>query len=445
MSDSGIAGDTPVAPEDLDPLHIGQLRLECALARLEPDIRGLSGFLNASKRTISVCFPVQMDDGSVEVFRGHRVLHNQVLGAGKGGIRYHPTLTVDEVGFLAALMTWKCALIDVPFGGAKGGVACDVKSLSRNELRHITRRFITELGDNIGPHTDIPAPDLYTDQQTMAWIYDTYDIMHPGRNNLPVVTGKPVDIGGSAGRAEATGRGMLYAAERFMSRKAVPGRDLVKGARVVVQGFGNVGSVAARLFQGAGAVIVALSDSQGGIVREEGIDLKAAAAHKQGHGTLVGTPDTLSVSNEALLELECDILIPAALSNAIHRGNAYRIKAGLVVEGANGPVTPEADLVLAAAGVPVLPDILANAGGVTVSYFEWVQNNENEQWEPAEVNGKLKAKMRHAVDTVVDRWKVLAKPDAEQEDNPPADLRTAAMVVALERLGRVTLERGFWP
>jgi glutamate dehydrogenase/leucine dehydrogenase len=224
MSDSGIAGDTPVAPEDLDPLHIGQLRLECALARLEPDIRGLSGFLNASKRTISVCFPVQMDDGSVEVFRGHRVLHNQVLGAGKGGIRYHPTLTVDEVGFLAALMTWKCALIDVPFGGAKGGVACDVKSLSRNELRHITRRFITELGDNIGPHTDIPAPDLYTDQQTMAWIYDTYDIMHPGRNNLPVVTGKPVDIGGSAGRAEATGRGMLYAAERFMSRKAVPGR-----------------------------------------------------------------------------------------------------------------------------------------------------------------------------------------------------------------------------
>ena len=261
--------------ENLEPLHISEQRLERAMAHLDGISRDLFAFLHTPKRTISVFFPVQMDDSSVRIFEGHRVLHNRVLGAGKGGIRYHPAVTVDEVRFLATLMTWKCALIGVPFGGAKGGVACDVKSLSREDLRRTTRRFIAELGDNIGPHTDIPAPDLYTDEQTIAWIYDTYDAMHPGRNNLPVVTGKPLDMGGSAGRVEATGRGVLYATERTLSQKLVAGRTSLKGARVVIQGFGNVGAVAARLFRDHGAVVVAISDSQGGIFREQGIDLVA--------------------------------------------------------------------------------------------------------------------------------------------------------------------------
>jgi glutamate dehydrogenase/leucine dehydrogenase len=447
MDDSAEDNDPQPAPhaENLEPLHISELRLQRTLTHLNGMTRELFGFLRAPKRTISVCFPVQMDDGSVRIFDGHRVLHNRVLGAGKGGIRYHPNVTVDEVRFLAALMTWKCALIDVPFGGAKGGVACDVKALSSAEVRRVTRRFITELGDNIGPHTDIPAPDLYTDEQTMAWIYDTYDIMHPGRNNLPVVTGKPLDVGGSEGRLEATGRGVLDATERLLAKRVVPGRDTLKGARVAIQGFGNVGAVAARLFQTAGAVVVAVSDSQGGIFHQDGIDLTAASAHKRAHGTLVGLPDTLSISNQALLELDCDILIPAALSNAIHQGNAGRVKARLIVEAANGPVTPAADDILDAAGISVLPDIVANAGGVTVSYFEWVQNIENEQWELAEVNGKLKTKMRRAVDDVIGRWRALNTDRTPEVDRAPVDLRTAAMVVAIERLATVTLERGFWP
>ncbi len=436
--------------ENLEPLYISEQRLERAVAHLDGMSRDLLAFLNAPKRTISVFFPVQMDDGSVRTFEGHRVLHNRVLGAGKGGIRYHPAVTVGEVRFLAALMTWKCALIGIPFGGAKGGVACDVKRLSTGELQRITRRFIAELGDNIGPHTDIPAPDLYTGEQTIAWIYDTYDAMHPGRNNLPVVTGKPLDIGGSAGRAEATGRGVLYATERILARKTVAGRTSLKGARVVVQGFGNVGAVAARLFRDHGAVVIAISDSQGGIFREHGIDLAAATDYKKTHGTLMGLPDTLSIANETLLELECDILVPAALSNAICRHNAGRIRAKLIVEAANGPITPAADDILYARNIPVVPDILANAGGVTVSYFEWVQNIENEQWELDEVNAKLKNKMFHAVDEVVDEWQTLrqrreANEQETQDETSAVDLRTAALAIAVKRLANVTLERGFWP
>lgn len=443
-SDTSARSATATEGEDLDPLRITELRLQRAVDRLEGISHELLGFLKAPRRTISVCFPVRMDDGAVRIFDGHRVLHNRVLGAGKGGIRYHPALSVDEVRFLATLMTWKCALVDVPFGGAKGGVTCDVKSLSASELERITRRFITELGDNIGPHTDIPAPDLYTNEQTMAWVYDTYDILHPGRNNLPVVTGKPLDLGGSAGRREATGRGVLYATQRFLAKRMVPGLDSVKGARVAIQGFGNVGAVAAELFQEAGARVVAVSDSQGGIFSEQGIDLTAARAYKQTHGTLVGLPDTLSLANAALLELECDILIPAALSNAVCADNAERVRARLIVEAANGPVTPAADDILYSRGIPVLPDILANAGGVTVSYFEWVQNNENERWELKEVNGKLKTKMQHAVDAVVNRWRTSADDDGAT-DAPRPDLRTVALMVAIERLARITLERGFWP
>jgi glutamate dehydrogenase (NAD(P)+) len=378
------------------------------------------------------------------------VLHSRVRGPGKGGIRYHPDVTADDVRALAGWMTWKCALIDVPFGGAKGGVVCNPKELSHSELRRITRRFISDLGDNIGPHTDIPAPDMYTNQQTMAWIFDTYDGLHPGRNNRPVVTGKPVDVGGSLGRNEATGRGCVYAAQRLVARGIVPGLDGLDGARVVVQGFGNAGSVAARVFQESGAAVVAVSDTQGGIYHEQGLDLGSVGKFKAEHGTVVGSPGTTTITNEELLELPCDILVPAALENQIHGDNARRLRCRMVCEAANGPTTPDADDVLGEAGIVVLPDILANSGGVCVSYFEWVQNNENEQWDLEEVNGKLLKKMHRAVDSVVDRWQQLRQDAGSPDAAPPRsasplDLRTAALVVAMERVAQVALERGIWP
>jgi len=455
-----VAADPVTDVEDLNPFHIGRQQFDRAMPYLPDFRRGLIDFFKSPVRSIAVCFPVEMDDGSVRTFSGYRVLHNRIRGPGKGGIRYHPDVTEDEVRALASWMTWKCALIDVPFGGAKGGVACNPKELSASELRRITRRFISDLGDNIGPHTDIPAPDLYTNERTMAWIYDTYDIMHPGRNNLPVVTGKPIGMGGSLGRNEATGRGCLFAADRLLARGIVPGLDGVRGASVAVQGFGNAGSVAARLFHERGARIVAVSDSSGGIYRTEGIDPDEALAFKAQHGTVVGLPTTQTITNEDLLALECDVLIPAAMENQIRRDNAHRVRARLVCEAANGPTTPAADEILTAAGIPVLPDILANSGGVAVSYFEWVQNIENEQWELDDVNMKLRAKMERAVDTVVDRWRQLQDTAAATSatdlaeshpaehpvvDRPPLDLRTTALVVAVGRVANVALERGIWP
>ncbi|MDH5325688.1 MAG: Glu/Leu/Phe/Val dehydrogenase [Gammaproteobacteria bacterium] len=431
--------------EDLDPLHITQAQLLRAIEHLDDMKRGVIGFLNSPKRTISVCFPIEMDDGSVQIFKGHRVLHNRVLGPGKGGIRFHPDVTAESVVALAELMTWKCALIRVPFGGAKGGVACNTKELSLRELRRITRRFITELGDNIGPHTDIPAPDLYTDAQTMAWVYDTYDMMHPGRNNLPVVTGKPLEIGGSVGRQDATGRGVLYATQRVLSNQLITDMESVEGARIAVQGFGNVGEAVATLFAEAGAVIVAVSDSQGGIYNEKGLDISAALAYKAQHGSVVGLPDTLTITNEDLLTIPCDILIPAALSCQIRLSNVDRVQAKMVVEAANSPTTLAADDSLARRGVFVIPDILANAGGVTVSYFEWVQNIENEEWDFDEVNKKLRLKMNRAADAVVDRWKKMLQEQEQKPSEDPVNLRTAAMMLAVERLAHVTLERGIWP
>jgi len=325
-----------------------------------------------------------------------------------------------------------------------------LNKLGTNELRKITRRYISDLGDNIGPHTDIPAPDLYTDAQTMAWIYDTYHVMHPGKNNLPVVTGKPIEMGGSLGRQEATGRGVLYATQRVIERGVVDGLNSLDGARVIVQGFGDVGAVASRLFQQAGATILAVSDSQGGIFSEQGIDVEAGLEFKAAHDTVVGLPHTETVTNDDLLSIPCDILIPAALENQIRGDNAERVKARLIVEGANGPSTPAADDVLYARGIPVLPDILANAGGVTVSYFEWVQNIENEQWDLAEVNSKLQSKMRRATDSVIDRWERLrssrSDPTVDEQAGPPClDLRTAALVVAIQRVADIALKRGIWP
>jgi len=396
-----------------------------------------------------------MDDSSIKTFHGFRAIHNRILGPGKGGIRFHPDVTETEVRALAALMTWKCALINVPFGGAKGGVICDPKLLSEAELRRITRRFITELGENIGPYTDNPAPDLYTNEQTMAWIYDTYNAFHHGHNNLPVVTGKPLDIGGSAGRAEATGLGCFYATQHFLETNKITKIKSLKGARVVIQGLGNVGSVVARLFHKTGAHIIAVSDSQGGIYHNnrQGLDINAVFEYKSQHETVVGLPGTETITNEDLLLLECDILIPAALGNQIHVNNADTVKTTLLVEAANGPVTSDADKILSAKNIPVLPDILANAGGVTVSYFEWVQNIENEHWSLNDINQKLKRRMHQAVDEVVSQWQKLSYSTSSATDTKETeilqsekpDLRTAALIVAIERLAKVTLERGIWP
>jgi glutamate dehydrogenase (NAD(P)+) len=434
---SGHPLDGPA--EDLNPYHIAAEQFDRAAAHMPHLKPGLIEFLKRPARTVTVEFPVELADGSVRTFTGYRVLHSRVRGPGKGGIRYHPEVTRDEVRALATWMTWKCALIDVPFGGAKGGICCDAKRLSEAELRKITRRFISDLGDLIGPHTDIPAPDMYTNAQTMAWIYDTYDMMHPGRNNLPVVTGKPIDIGGSHGRHEATARGCLFACQRALARGAVPGLGELRGARVAIQGFGNAGSIAAQLFHEIGAQIVAVSDSRGGVGRDGGLDVPALLAHKARSGSVVGLAGARPLSNEDLLAMECDVLIPAALENQIRRDNAARVRARLICEAANGPTTPAADRLLFARGIPVVPDILANSGGVCVSYFEWVQNIENEQWDLEEVNVKLRTKMERATDAVLRQQAELNRGGAE------ADLRTAALVVAVGRVAQVALERGIWP
>ncbi len=383
-----------------------------------------------------------MDDDSIRTFHGFRVLHSRARGPGKGGIRYHPSVTEHEVAALAALMTWKTALADVPFGGAKGGVICDTKKLSRNELRRITRRFVMELGDAIGPHTDIPAPDMYTDEQTMAWIYDTYDVMHPGRNNRAVVTGKPIKLGGSVGRDEATGRGCLYATVRFLEQGIVEGLDSLEGARVAIQGLGQVGGTAMRLFHEAGARIVAVSDSSGGVADKSGLNPDDVLAHKRKCGTVVGLPETVTITNDDLIAFDCDILIPAALEGQIRRDNADGVKARLVVEAANGPVTPAGDDLLQANGVVVVPDIVANGGGVIVSYFEWVQNLQNQQWDLDKVERNLEKRITRSVDRMVDEWKKLRDiPQAKRANRPAPTLRDAALALAVRSVSDVILHR----
>jgi glutamate dehydrogenase (NAD(P)+) len=433
--------------DELSPTRIIDEQFARAKRHFDHLTPGLVDFLRLPQRTITVNVPVEMDDGRVENFIGYRVLHSDLLGPGKGGIRFHPQVSLDEVTALAALMTWKCSLVRIPFGGAKGGVTCDVKHLSPRERRRITRRFIAGLGDNIGPYTDIPAPDMYTDAQTMAWVYDTYDNMHPGQNNLPVVTGKPIELGGSEGRAEATGRGAVLALERALALGLLPGRDSLGGARVAIQGYGEVGRVAARLLAERGAHVIAVSDSTGGVLAENGddLDLDAVAAQKASTGTVVGLPETRSITNDDLLALDCDVLIPAALGGQIHAGNAERVQARLIVEGANRPITPEADDLLTAKGIHVLPDILANAGGVIVSYYEWVQNIEHHSWALEEINGRLRSRINAATDRVVTRWRAFPTHGAGDSEAICTDLRTAALAVALERLTLVVEQRGIWP
>ena len=434
------------AAENLDLFVNAEAQFQRALQWIDGIKAGIIEYLINPKRTMHVRFPVHMDDGSIRTFHGFRVLHNRVRGPGKGGIRYHPNVTEAEVCALAAFMTWKTAVVDIPFGGGKGGVVCNPKELSRSELRRITRRFVAELGDAIGPYTDIPAPDVYTDQQTMAWIYDTFDLMHPGNNNLAVVTGKPLEIGGSVGRDEATATGGLYATEQLLKRGAVPGMQSLDGVRVAVQGYGNAGATAARLFHEAGARLVAVSDSVGGIRNDSGLNPEQVLAHKKESGSVAGLPESTAISNAELLACDCDILIPAALECQIHANNAEDVKAKLIVELANGPLTIPADEILQEKNVLVLPDIVANSGGVVVSYFEWVQNLENEQWDLDKVERRLKKKMDKAVDDTVDRWTALRKRSKGADGGRFAPtLRDAALVTAIERIATVVLQRDIWP
>ncbi len=391
--------------------------------------RGIRAFLVAPHRELTVNFPVHMDDGSDRVFTGYRVHHSTVLGPTKGGIRYAPQVDLHEVRALAMWMSWKCALMHLPYGGAKGGVACDPRQLSTGELERLTRRYAFEISLMGGPYGDIPAPDVGTNEQVMAWFMDSYS-MHQGEYEPAVVTGKPLTVGGSAGRREATGRGVMLA-----TREAVRFRNLpLEGSRVVVQGFGNVGSVTAYLLHDQGCRIVGLSDIYGGIHSPNGIDPRAALNHVKSTGRLERFPESEALSNQELLELPCDILVPAAIEGQITRTNADRIQAKVIVEGANGPTTPDADDILNDRGVLIVPDILANAGGVVVSYFEWVQDLQYFFWSEEEINARLEPIMVRAFDAVV-------RLAAEHE----VDLRTAALISAVKRVADALMIRGIYP
>jgi glutamate dehydrogenase (NAD(P)+) len=414
--------------ENLNPYLISLLQFDQAADHLKLD-SGLREVLRTPKRQMIVSVPTRMDDGSVKVFEGYRVQHNIARGPAKGGIRYHPNVTLDEVKALAAWMAWKTAVVNVPFGGGKGGVVCDPRRMSKNELEHMTRRFVSEILPIIGPARDIPAPDVYTDEQTMAWVMDTYS-MTVGHTSLGVVTGKPVSLGGSEGRHEATARGCLFVGQEACKVKRVS----LRGARVAIQGFGNAGSIAARLFQDQGAKIIALSDSKGAVVNTRGIDPLKAIRHKEKNGSVVALAGTSRIRPQELLELKCDILIPAALENVITAENAANIKARIILEAANGPITPMADDILTRQGVFVVPDILANAGGVTVSYFEWVQDLQNLFWEEKQVNAKLESVMRRAFQEVY-----------ETSKRHRVNIRVAAYILAIGRVAQATLVRGLFP
>jgi glutamate dehydrogenase (NAD(P)+) len=389
----------------------------------------LINVLSKCKKAVEVSIPTQMNDGSTKVFTGYRVTHNVARGPSKGGIRYHPDVTLDEVKALSMWMTWKCALANIPFGGAKGGVIVNPKALAPRELERMTRRFTSEIINEIGPEKDIPAPDVGTDSRVMAWIFDTYS-MNKGHSVLGVVTGKPLAIGGSLGREEATARGALY-----VLRGAARKRSLsLKGATAAVQGFGNVGSYLSRFLVQDGAKVVAISDSAGGVYNPSGIDVEAALARKRETGSIGGLPGTEPISNDDLLLLDVDVLAPCALEQVISESNADRIKASIIVEGANGPLTPAADQILEQNGVLILPDILANAGGVIVSYFEWVQGLQEYFWKEDEVNAKLNDIVTRAFN---ETWAT------HESRNLP--MRLAAYGLAVQRVAEATVTRGIYP
>jgi len=407
-------------------MAVEQLDAVAKRIHLDP---GIHERLRYPRRALVVSVPTPRDDGHTDVFIGYRVHHNTVLGPTKGGIRYHPEVSLGEVTALAMLMSWKCALMGLPYGGAKGGVACDPNTMSQRELERMTRRYTAEVMLLIGPDLDIPAPDLGTNEQTMAWIMDTY-AMTQGRTVPGVVTGKPLLVGGSAGRRDATGRGLVYA----LGQAARDLRLDLKGARAVVQGFGNVGSVAARLLWREGCLVVGVADARGGITNPRGIDIRELTAHVREAGTVVGFPGTEPIGNAQLLELPCEILVPAAVGGQITVENADRIHARVVAEGANGPTTPEADHILADRGVTVIPDILANAGGVVVSYFEWVQGLQYYFWRESEINTRLQELIIRAYNQVA----ALSRKEG-------VDLRTAALMLGIRRVAEGFQLRGFYP
>ncbi len=403
-----------------------QLRRVGEIFAIDPN---LIRVLSQCKKAVEVSIPVSMDDGTTGVYQGFRVTHNITRGPSKGGIRYHPDVTLDEVKSLSMWMTWKCALMGLPFGGAKGGVVCNPKSLSMSELERLTRRYTSEIINDIGPERDIPAPDVGTNPQVMAWIFDTYS-MNKGHSVLGVVTGKPLSVGGSLGREEATARGSLYCIQALSQKQSRRLDDY----SVAIQGFGNVGSNLARLLALEGAKVVAVSDSRGGVYNASGIDVPAAIAHKQEHGALVGLTNTDPVTNEELVELPCDILAPCALEQVVSDENADRVKATVVCEGANGPVTPGADAILEDRGVLVLPDVLANAGGVVVSYFEWVQGLQEYFWREDEVNAKLHDIVARSFE---EAW--------HTRESRDISLRMASYGLAVQRVAEATTTRGLYP
>ena len=374
-----------VAERNAYELALENFDIAADALNLESDVREM---IKYPERVLTVTMPVRMDNGHIRRFEGFRVQHSTVRGPGKGGIRYHPNVTLDEVKALAMWMTWKCAVVNIPFGGAKGGVTCNPKAMSANELERMTRRYTSAILPLIGPEQDIPAPDVYTNPQTMAWIMDTYSMMK-GYSIPGVVTGKPISLGGSLGRNEATGRGVFFTIRSACEFLKLP----LKGARVVVQGFGNAGSVAAHLLDSAQARVIAVNDSTGCIYNKDGVDIPKLRMYKEQTGSVSGFPGSEPIKPEELLALSCDILVPAALENAIHDENAWKVKAKIVAEAANGPLTPDADTVLEEKGVFIIPDILCNAGGVTVSYFEWVQDEQHLFWEAEDVYKRLERVM----------------------------------------------------
>jgi glutamate dehydrogenase (NAD(P)+) len=418
----------PIKPTDADPFESMMSRFDIAaeLLELEP---GLYEYLKTPQKQIIVAVPIQMDDGTIEVFEGYRVIHNEVRGPSKGGIRYSPTLTLNEIKALAAWMTWKCAVVNIPFGGAKGGVRCDPRRLTKVELEKITRRYTANLLDVFGPEKDIPAPDVNTDEQVMGWIMDTYS-MHVRHTVTAVVTGKPRFLGGSLGRREATGHGVTVVTKRAMQNLKMKPEE----TRVAVQGFGNVGSVAARELHRLGCRVIAISDVTGGYVNPDGIDIAAAIEYRDSHdGLLADFPYGDHITNEEVLELDCDVLVPAALEDVITSQNADRIQAKIIVEGANGPTTAKADPILEANGILVIPDILANAGGVTVSYFEWVQDRMGYFWTKEMVFERLDRIMTESFDEVV-----------KTAEKYGVTLRIGAYVLGIDRVAKTLRMRGIY-
>ena len=422
----GSGEASPKVSESLFDVAVEQFQIAAEVIDLEPHLRDR---FSHCERELTVNFPVEMDDGTVRVLSGHRVQHCRLPGPTKGGIRYHENVNISEVRALAMWMTWKCSVVGLPFGGAKGGVEVNPKLLSQNELQNLTRRYTTEIQPIIGPDQDIPAPDVNTNPQIMAWLMDTYS-MNVGHSVPGVVTGKPLALGGSEGRNEATGRGCVFVIEEAARHFDVA----IDGSRTVIQGFGNAGSVSAKYMAEIGSSVVAVSDSRGGIYNPAGLDLHAVEAHKLRTGSVIGYSDAQDVSNEDILELDCDILIPAALEGQIHEANADRIRARIIAEAANGPTSPEADRILYDKGVIVLPDILANAGGVTVSYFEWVQALQAFPWSGQQVNERLKEIMQRSFNNVL-----------QMSLKHHVHLRTGALAGSISRVADFQRLRGVYP